>query len=177
MSNPMRPDGPIPGANFTSDTRNWPWHRPPDITTLDEAIEYVTKDLNEDDDGLRYMSMLEAGVPITIITDIIVTKGIGRGKWTPDFAILSAGPVARVLMIMAKAYNIDYQLGIDEELIVPSPNTLREFAGDPTLRQEEEPKETAKKEKEEVEEGFMSMASEDEQNAMLGYDEEEVEDV
>ena len=175
MSDPIKPDGPIPGANFTSDTRNWPWHRPPDITTLDKAVEYVTRDLNDDDDGLRYMSMLEAGVPITTITDIIVTKGIGRGKWTPDFALLAAGPVARILMIMAKGYKIDYQLGLDEELIVPSPNTLREFAGDPTLEKEEKPKKKVKEE--EVEEGFMSMASDDEQNSMLGYDEEEEKDV
>ena len=34
-------DGPIPGANFTSDERNWPWHRAPDITDTDEALETI----------------------------------------------------------------------------------------------------------------------------------------
>ncbi len=175
MSSPIKPDGPIPGANFTSDTRNWPWHRPPDITDLDKAIEYVTKDLNEDDDGLRYMSMLEAGIPVTTITDIIVTKGIGRGKWTPDFAILVAGPVARVIMIMAKSYNVEYQIGTDEELVIPHPDTLREFSG--SMPEEEEKPVTKEVVEEQPEEGFMSMASEDEQNSMLGYSEEEEEDV
>ena len=97
LNKPNIPSGPIPGANFTSDTRNWPWHRPPDITNLDEGLEYIMKRLTETADGKRYMSLIESGVKITTITDIVVTLGVGRGKFTPDFAILLAGPVARML--------------------------------------------------------------------------------
>ena len=35
------PKAPIPGANYTSDTRNYPWHRPSDITTYDEAVSVL----------------------------------------------------------------------------------------------------------------------------------------
>ena len=34
-------DGPIPGENFTSETKNYPWHRPPEITDYDEALEFA----------------------------------------------------------------------------------------------------------------------------------------
>ena len=30
-------DAPIAGENFTSDTRNYPWHRPPEITDYDDG--------------------------------------------------------------------------------------------------------------------------------------------
>ena len=134
MNEAQVPKGPIPGANYTSDTRNWPWHRPPDITDLDEAIEYVSLDLNESEDGLRYVAMMESGIPINAIADIIVTKGIGRGKWSPDFAILVAGPVARLLEITAKVYDVDYDLGLDAEIRITSPEVVREFGGDPAFQ-------------------------------------------
>ena len=166
------PRAAIPGANYTSDTRNYPWHRPPDITEMDQALEYVMRDLNDGEDGFRYMSMLGAGVPITLVTDFIITKGIGRGKWSPDLGILSAGPIARLLMIMAKAYNVSYEIGIDEEVSVTSAKTLREMGGNPATGMSPVKEET-EVEEEEVPEGFMSVAPEEEQNSMLGYEDEE----
>ena len=65
LTNPTQPNAPIPGANYTSDTRNYPWHRPPDITDLDEALEYIMDRLTETDAGMRYMSLIEAGTPVT----------------------------------------------------------------------------------------------------------------
>jgi hypothetical protein len=170
-SNPQTPTAAIPGANYTSDTRNYPWHRPPDITEMDQALEYVMRDLNDSPDGFRYISMLGAGVPVTLVTDFIVTKGIGRGKWSPDLGILSAGPIARLLMIMAKAYGVSYEIGIDEEVSVTSAQTLRELSGDPTV--EMTPVTEEEVEEEETPEGFMSIAPEEEQNSMLGYEDEE----
>lgn len=171
------PNAPIPGANYTSDTRNWPWHRPPDITDLDGALEHVMERLTETDAGMRYMSLIEAGTPITTITDMVVTLAIGRGKFTPDFAILVAGPVARMLEIMAKSYKIDYDLGIDEDEEFTTPVALKKTIE--LSAPKEEPNE--EEEVEEVEQpplGFMAPASDEEQTNMLGYkvEEEDLED-
>ena len=38
---------PIAGAHYTSDTRNYPWHRPPDITDYDGAVEYMINLIND----------------------------------------------------------------------------------------------------------------------------------
>ena len=180
LTSPTRPNAPIPGANYTSDTRNWPWHRPPDITDIDEALEHVMETLTETDAGMRYMSLVEAEVPLVSIADIIVTLGIGRGKWTPDFAILVAGPVTRMLEIMAKAYNIDYDLGIDDEPDITT-SVVYKKALDMTAALEDEAEAVEEVEElpeEEEIEGFMIAAPEEEQASMLGYDveEEEVED-
>tara|TARA_R110000787_G_scaffold579_9_gene2107 strand:- start:5677 stop:6219 length:543 start_codon:yes stop_codon:yes gene_type:complete len=175
IANPGNPDAPIPGANYTTDTRNYPWHRPPDITNMDEAIDHVFKDLSQTDRGLKYLNMIGAGVPISTITDIIVTVGISRGKWTPDFAVLLAGPVARSVEIMAKSYELDYDMGIDDE---PKYVTTAEYKSrmgkTPTV---EDTPPTATPTQVEDEGGFMSpsSASDAEQDAMLGYETNEEE--
>lgn len=113
--------GPIPGENFTSDRKNYPWHRPPQHTDLDTAIEDVYKRLMTDEDtSTGILTMIEMGTDISTITDMIVHSGIGAGKWTPDFALLLAGPVAHIIYLMAKGYGLDPQLGWEPKRTVPT---------------------------------------------------------
>ena len=177
LIDPTRPNAPIPGANYTSDTRNWPWHRPPDITDIDDCLDYVMENLTETDAGLRYMAMIEAGMPITTITDMVVTLGVGKGKWTPDFAILVAGPVTKIIEIMAKSYNIEYDLGIDEEPDYKSAVYYQTFGRDiGAIKDKKEVEELPEVEEDTKDEaGFMSESSAKEQLAMLGYGQEEEE--
>lgn len=110
----LMPDGPIPGENYTSDTRNYPWHRPPEITDMDKAIEASIKQLSTTKGSYGLLNTLQAGVTIVQAADMFVTSGIGQGKWTPDFAILLAGPVAKMMEIMAKDAGIKYNMGLDD---------------------------------------------------------------
>jgi hypothetical protein len=106
---------PIPGENYLSDTKNYPWHRPPEITDIDEAIEKSLEKLTSEEGAVGLLTMLELGIDVATITDIFVTKGIGSGKWTPDFAVLLAGPISHIICLMAKGYGIEYDLGIDDK--------------------------------------------------------------
>lgn len=171
---PVAPNAPIPGANYTSDTRNYPWHRPPDITDYDEAIEHIFTRLVDTDAGKRYMTLLEVGVTVTTVTDIIVTLAVGRGKITPDYALLLAGPVARLLEIMAKSYNIPYELGIDEKDSYVS-SVVYQSAAQAEAGEIEDDVLVEEEEEGEEPQGFMTAVSEDEQASMLGYDVDEVE--
>lgn len=107
------PSGPIPGENYTSDTKNYPWHRPPEVTSIDQAIEVSAKQLMSEEGSSGLVTMLQTGLDIATLTDTFVTSGIGAGKWTPDFAIMLAGPVSHIIQLMAKGYGIDADLGID----------------------------------------------------------------
>jgi len=171
LIDPKRPNAPIPGENYTSDTRNYPWHRPPDITDLDEAMRFIVRDLTETDSDLRYMAMIEVGVTVASVTDMIVTINVGRGKFTPDFALLLAGPVARLLTVMAKQYDIEYDLGIDDEAPEITAPYLRMFQASEPEREEAD--DAVRGEAElilaEETEGLMAPAPEEEQRAMLGY--------
>jgi len=119
------------------------------------------------------MSLIEVGTTITTITDIVVTLAVGRGKITPDYALLIAGPVARLLEIMAKSYKIPYDLGVERVDEYVSSAALIGLAEIEAGVEEEIEIEDVPTEEEP--QGFMSAVSEEEQANMLGYDVEEVE--
>lgn len=112
-------EGPIPGENYTSDTKNYPWHRPPEFDDLDKAIDYIGKKLTNEESAVGLLTMIETGIPLTDLAQTFCMSGIGNGKWTLDFALLLAGPVTHIMMIMAKSYGLDYELGLDGKKIPP----------------------------------------------------------
>ncbi len=190
-------DGPIPGENYTSDTKNYPWHRPPELTKYDDAIKYSIEKLTDPKAAEGLLTFIEAGMPIATAADIFVTNGIGKGKWTPDFAILIAGPVARMMELMAKAAEIEYDLGIDDDVPVPTVEFFKAVAeGNIDKEQVEDASEAIEGSVDDFSEepmgvatgGLMAPQNEatgltegvapmDEQDAMLGYDPTDEEEV
>lgn len=104
-------DGPIPGENYTSDVKNYPWHRPPEFTEPDEAIEYLAKIMTDENGSFAIIGMLEAGIDVLSIAHMIIMKGIGSGKWSVDLGLLLAGPIAHIVILMARGYDLDYDIG------------------------------------------------------------------
>jgi len=108
------PDGPIPGENYTSDTRNYPWHRPPEHAGLDDALNACIKRLTSKESAYGLITMLQSGVTVVQATDIFLTGGIGEGKFTLDTALLLAGPVAHIIKILAEEADIKYKMGLED---------------------------------------------------------------
>lgn len=115
----------IPGANYTSDPKNYPWHRPPEITTLDDGIELAFKKLTEENAATGLLTMIEMGAPITVLTHTFLMSGVGAGKWTPDFAILLAGPISHIIYLMAKGYGLKCDMGLDDKVHPPTKNFFK----------------------------------------------------
>lgn len=124
------PGGAIPGENYTSDTKNYPWHRPPEITNLDKAVELAAKQLMDQEKSTGLLTMMHMGTPVSMLTDIFVTSGIGAGKWSVDLAILMAGPVSNIMMLMAKAEGIEPDLGIDLKKDIRTQSYMKAIQGD-----------------------------------------------
>lgn len=116
----MSMSGPIPGENYTSDTKNYPWHRPPEFDDVDKAIEHVAQKLTSEDVSMHVLTLVEQGFKISTITDMFLTSGMGKGKWTMDMALLMAGPVAHILCLMCAAEDIEYDLGVDDKDTPPT---------------------------------------------------------
>lgn len=108
-------NGPIPGENYTSNTKNYPWHRPPEITDIDAGIEAAIKQLSTRKGAYGLLNNLQAGVTVVQAADMFITSGIGAGKWAVDLGILLAGPVARMMEIMAKDAGIEFAMGLDDD--------------------------------------------------------------
>ena len=121
MPNPINlmqhPNGPIPGENYTSDTKNYPWHRPPDHTDLDSAIVDAMKHLSQKANAYGLLNSLSLGVTVVQAATMFVISGVGKGKWTVDHAILLAGPVAKIIQIMADGAKIKYDMGLEDDPI------------------------------------------------------------
>ena len=180
-------NGPIPGENFTADTRNYPWHRPPEITDYNTAVSRIIDDMDDDREMQLIYSLLELEVPVAIITSNLLMRKISRGIIPIDLAVLMAGPVARYVEILAK----DNGLTADMDTSVPgqepiTPTMLRLQMGSvediQDLLQEgkvapETPVEGAVEEEGGLmgipTSGAVDVASEDEQAAMLGEADEE----
>lgn len=130
-------DGPIAGANYTSDTKNYPWHQPPQFTDLNKALDMMSEKMTEKKTASSLLTMVELGSPLYKITSTLLVSGIAGGKWTPDFALLLAGPVCRILEIICVAYGVEYTLGIedDEELATGAFfNTINSPSGQPNVQ-------------------------------------------
>jgi hypothetical protein len=178
-------DGPIPGENFTSDTKNYPWHRPPEITDYDEALEFTAKEFKKPNALIGLETMLANGITVATMTDFFLTRNIGLGKWTIDFALVIAGPVAKTIELIAVQAGYDYEMGIEEQITVPTKEMVSDIAN--MIGEEEEEEEALPTAEEPMPEedteggGLMSAmsglegepADKETQDEMLGYSEEE----
>ena len=184
--------GPINGANLTADTRNLPWHRPPEITDFNMGVQRMMKDIDEDRETQLLYSLLELEVPVYIITTNLLLRKIGRGIIPIDLAILMAGPVARYIEIIARDNGLvpDMDVESDEEPITPTmlklqmgtEEEIRELLSDGISAEDLESDDPVEDADEEPSMGLMGpvgdmVASKEEQDSMLGEpaaDEEEL---
>ena len=97
----MRLNAPIPGANYLADTRNYAWHRPPDIVDYDEAVGYLIDKIDEPGKKELVFAMLGIDAHITTIVTTILLQAVSKGKIGIDLAILCAGHLARYIEISA----------------------------------------------------------------------------
>ena len=177
-------DAPIAGANYAADTRNYPWHRPPDLVNYDEGVDYLIQKMNEPQELELVYALLDIDAHISTIVSSLLMQGISRGKFSIDLAILMAGPIARYIGILADEQDIKYNMGVgDEDRVNITPTSLKMALGILDSDGEEETLKVLEEVPVMQEGGLMGAptgdddvaASDDEQAAMLGMVEEEVE--
>jgi len=175
-------NAPIAGANYAADTRNYPWHRPPEITDYDEGVDYLLTKLNDPETHDLVFSLLEIDTTVSTVVSTLMLQGISRGKFPIDLAILMAGPVARYIGIIADGEGIKYDMGVsNDDRIRITPTALKVALGIIDDDDQEEPEEEPDGPSEEAVGGLMGIptadeitaASDDEQAAMLGQDGDE----
>lgn len=107
---------PIPGQGLTTDPENpMPWEKPPEITELQEGLQYVFGRLIEPKIYTSIMDVIDNGTPLMDVVQGILFKGFTEGKWNPDLMMLLAEPTAYMLMALAERANIDFKIYRGEE--------------------------------------------------------------
>ena len=79
-------DRAIPGQSLTDEPGGHTWERPPKFPDVDDAYEYVVRQLETPATHKRMIKMMYSGVPIEALTDVITFAGFTEGMWTPDVA-------------------------------------------------------------------------------------------
>ncbi len=172
---PNKIDAPIPGENFTADTKNYPWHRPPEKADFVEIVDKAIESMNTPQKIGQILTMLESGETILDFVTGTARVTIGNGKIPIDQAVLAAGPIAKFVETVAEEAGIEFERGWDQEPRVMTKARLDALRGVNKKSPKKEPKPDPVKE--EKRGGLMGQSngptSKDEQMSMLGYGDEE----
>lgn len=107
--------GPIPGENYTSDTKNYPWHRPPEHVDLDKALDIISVKITKWEVASGLLTLADIGVPLYKISSMIIMAGISQGKWTLDLGLLLCGPLTRIIELMCQGFEVQYTTGLEDK--------------------------------------------------------------
>lgn len=108
--------GPIPGANMTSDTKNYPWRQPPKYADVNDAMDFLAKKITKFKVANGLLTMVELGIPVVSVAQVVLMQGVAEGMWTVDFALLLCGPLCRMIELICIGFDVDYELGIEEDM-------------------------------------------------------------
>ena len=182
----MKIDAPVPGANLLADTRNYPWHRPPDITDYDEAVSYMISRISQEEQAELVYSLLQIDTTVTTVVSGLLMQSIAKGKIPIDLAILISGPVARYIEVIAQTNGYKYDMGTDTSDRVKITPTLLKMAMGIVEDDDEEMEDTPEEVVSAIPEGGLMgapldqdkmTASDEEQASMLGMNADSEEPV
>ena len=108
---------PVPGESLTrpKDTP-YPWEQPSQFTELQPAIDALFIELTEPEAYYSILGLLENGLPIGDVTQIILQDGFQKGMWNPDLLMLLIEPTMYMVIALAEKGGIhDYITYRDEE--------------------------------------------------------------
>ena len=168
----MKIDAPVPGANLLADTRNYPWHRPPDITDYDEAVSYMISRISQEEQAELVYSLLQIDTTVTTIVSGLLMQSIAKGKIPIVLAILISGPVARYIEVIAQTNGYKYDMGTDTSDRVKITPTLLKMAMGIVDEDDEEMEDTPEEVVSAIPEGGL-MGAPLEQDKMTASDEEQ----
>jgi len=110
MPNASTFDAPIPGQSLTDEPGKAAWENPPEYTSADKALEFLYTTMTDRANLKQFYVMISNKVPIESIARVMLFQGFGQGKWTVDMMVVLAKPLAKMLVAIAKAADIEFVL-------------------------------------------------------------------
>ncbi len=107
-------DAPIPGMGMTAELGGRPWQTAPQYPTVEGAIDYYITRMSSDEFADQTIDVLEMGVPVSTLVDIIQTTGAMEGLHTIDVGILISPVLMEFIMFLGDSAGVEYTIGTDE---------------------------------------------------------------
>ena len=143
-------NAPIPGESLTT-APDMPkaWERPPQYTTQDKAMEAIYMEITQEDSLRKLINIINDGIPLDEIAQVILYKGYTEGKFAPDLMLLLIEPTLYLLISIADYADIkDYTL-YNEETDDPNTEIPEDDVTPLNMDEDEEVKEEKRKPKKE----------------------------
>jgi len=108
-------DAPIPGESLTGELGGRPWQKPPQYSTVEDALEYYVPRLTEKDFESDLLDTMELGIPVTTIANSVQISGVMQGLHTVDVGLLLIPVLMEMLAFLGDRANIEYKMGTDKK--------------------------------------------------------------
>ena len=104
-------EAPIPGMSLTTEPGNSPWEQPPQLVTIQQVADFYIDKLTEDQEAIdRVMDALEAGAPLQVLADGIITFNMMKGIHTIDVGFLVMPIIVELFITLAELNDIQYYI-------------------------------------------------------------------
>lgn len=108
-------NAPIPGMSLTSEPGNRPWENPPSLVTVEDAMEFYTRRiLGTPENYDQVLDIIESGLPIRNVANILMKTSVMEGYHTIDVGILVLPVIEELLMSVADMHDVEYVETIDQ---------------------------------------------------------------
>lgn len=173
--------GPIPGEHLTQDAKGKPWHRPPQYTNFDDAVEYIIDEVIPEKTFIPGIIVLaQKNIPLTTVVTTLMIGQTSKAKFSLDMALLLAGPVYKIMARILDEFEVSYLSGFEsaEEFRAKlSGEDMSKVKAKPlTKAQETEIEAIAEEMKAEIPKGGLMGAPTEEEKMDIPMGEEETEE-
>ncbi len=107
-------DAPIPGMSLTAELGARPWQSPAQYPTVDAAIQYYMDRMTSEQFMDQLIDVVEMGIPVTDIANIIQTSSVMEGIHSVDVGVLVSPVIMEMIMFIAESADVEYVTGLDE---------------------------------------------------------------
>jgi hypothetical protein len=110
-------EAPIPGMSLTTEPGNSPWEQPPQLVTLQEVADFYINKLTEDQEAIdKTLDAIEAGAPLQILADTVITFNMMKGNHTIDVGFLVMPIIVEMFITLAELNNIEYFITLEDSI-------------------------------------------------------------
>lgn len=108
-------DAPIPGMSMTAELGARPWQQPPRFSTVEQTTSHYIESMSSEEFSDKLIDVLEMGVPVTTIADVMMMNGTMDGTHSADIGILIMPILVEFMLLIADSSGIEYTSGLEEE--------------------------------------------------------------
>jgi len=106
---------PVPGSGLISEPGSRAYKNPPQYTTVEEVADYYITQLASDEMADEIVNVLDMGVPVTDLANIIQIHSVMEGKHTLDVSMLILPVLMEIIALIGDTADIDYDMGTERK--------------------------------------------------------------